>query len=137
MTREISTSDVASGVVERDSDGDLIPEDHDITLPDGETVTVKTKPITTGLLNELSNVDDAIADLDPEAIHEAFQTVYVSDAILDLSVDEIQDTHSEYLTAYLEPLDDAVESDIGGEVDGDGVGNPRGMSRQERAEQMR
>lgn len=132
MPSEITTDHTSEGVAQRGNDGSLIPETHTVELPDGSEVVIKTKPITTGLLNELSNVDDAIAELEPKAVREAFQTVYVSEAITGLSVEEIRDTRSEYLTAYLQPLDEAVEDDIG-----DSGGNPAELSKGERAREMR
>lgn len=125
MTQEINPNHTESGTVERDSEGNLIPEEHAVTLPNGESVIIKTKPITTGLLNELSQLDEAIAELEPDAVHEAFQTIYVSDALQKMSVEEIRDTKAEYLTAYLEPLDDAVEEDIGEEGNPQRNGNTR------------
>lgn len=113
MPQEITSNHTESGTVERDADGELIPEEHTVILPDGDEVIVKTKPITTGLLNELSQLDEAIAQLEPEAVHEAFQTIYVSEALCNMTVAEIRDTRAEYLTAYLEPLDNAVEENIG------------------------
>lgn len=136
MTDEISIDDTKQGVAKRGDDGELIPEEHSVDLPHGEEVTIKTKPITTGLLNELSDLDDAIENLEPEAVHEAFQTIYLSDAILGLSVEEIRDTRAEYLNSYLEPVDNAVESSIGDEIEGQS-GNPIEMDRSERARKMR
>jgi len=130
MTREISTNDTSKGVAKRGDDGELIPEEHTVDLPDGEEVVIKTKPITTGLLNELSELDDAIGDLEPSAVKEAFNTIYLSDALRDMSEQEIEDTKAEYLNAYLQPLDDAVEADMN-------EGNPMDMDKQERAAQMR
>jgi len=131
MTREISTTDTSKGVAKRGDDGELIPEEHTVILPDGEEVVIKTKPITTGLLNELSELDDAISQLDPSAVKEAFETIYLSDALSNMTVQEIEDTKAEYLEAYLSPLDDAVEEDIGEE------GNRMEMDKQERAQSMR
>lgn len=131
MTSEISTDDLHDEIVERGDDGELIPETHEIDWQ-GREVEVKTKPITTGLLNELSNLDEAIADLEPDAVHEAFQTIYLSDAVLGLSVQEIQDMKASGLNNLLSPLEDEVDEEF------DGEGNSPGeMSRQERAEQMR
>lgn len=131
MTREISSDDLQDDIAERGSDGELLPEKHEVEWH-GETVVVKTKPITTGLLNELSNIDDAIADLEPEAVHEAFQTIYLSDAILGLSVQDIQDMRAEALNNLLKPLEEEVEADFDG-----GEGNPMNMSKAERAREMR
>lgn len=132
MTKEISTSDTERGVVERKENGELMPERHEVDLPHGETVEIKTKPITTGLLNELSGIDDAIADLDPDAVHEAFQTIYISDALRNMTVDEIRDTKAPYLTAYLEPLNEAVEEEIG-----EREGNPGQMAGNQPRTDMR
>jgi len=132
MAREISTTDTSEGVAKRGDDGELIPEEHTVSLPNGEEVIIKTKPITTGLLNELSELDDAVQRLEPRAVKEAFETIYLSDALCNMSVEEIRDTKSEYLSAYLKPLDDAIEDDIGDEE-----GNLKEMDKQERAKQMR
>lgn len=134
MTDELSTEQVEKGVKKRGSDGELLPDEHDVTLPDGSEVVIKTEPLTTGTLNELSHIDEEIANLKPEAIREAFQTAYRTDALTNLSVEEIRDTDAAYLTAYLKPLDDAVGEnfDIG-----DDEGNPAQMSKSERARQMR
>lgn len=115
---EISTEDLSKEIVERDDDGELIPEEHNIKW-NGKEVTVKTKPVTTGLLNELSNLDDAIIDLEPEAVHEAFQTIYVSEAVTDLSVDEIRDMKGSGLNKLLKPLEEEIEANFE-----DGSGNP-------------
>jgi len=113
MTREISTTDTSKGVAKRGDNGELIPEEHTVTLPNGEEVVIKTKPITTGLLNELSELDDAIAQLEPSAVQEAFEKIYLSDALRNMTVQEIEDTRAGYLEAYLSPLDEAVEENIG------------------------
>jgi hypothetical protein len=128
---EISTDDLQEGIAKRDSDGELIADTHEIDWF-GSTKVIKTKPITTGLLNELSDVDEAIADLDPEAVYEAFQTIYLSESILALSVDDIRDMKSTGLNALLKPLEEQVETDFDGDE-----GNPKDMSKAERAKQMR
>jgi len=131
MTDEISVDDIQEQVAERGSDGKLLPEEHTVDWF-GEEKVVKTKPITTGVLNELSHVDEAIAELEPQAVHEAFQTIYLSDAILELSVAQIDNMKASALNSLLEPLENEVNESFGDET-----GNPAEMSRRERAEQMR
>jgi hypothetical protein len=114
MTREITADDLTDSIAKRGDDGEIIPEEHEITL-NGETLVVKTKPITTGLVNELSHIDDAIADLDPNAVHEAIQKIYVSDAILSLSVQDIRDMKTKALNEILSPLEEQVEAEFDGE----------------------
>jgi len=132
MPREISTTDTSEGVAKRGDDGELIPEEHTVSLPNGEQVVINTKPITTGLLNELSELDEAVQQLEPSAVHEAFQTIYLDENVLNLSVKDIRDMRAPYLEALLKPLDDAIDDDIG-----EKEGNPQNMSRQERAETVR
>lgn len=115
---EISTDDLKGQIAQRDNDGKLIAEDHTIEL-NGQERTVKTKPITTGLLNELSHIDEAVADLEPDAVREAFQTIYLSDAILALTEQEIRDMKASALKALLAPLEDAVEEEFGDEAGND------------------
>lgn len=130
MPDEISTSDLKEEIVDRGSDGELLPEEHEVDWK-GDTVVVKTKPITTGLLNELSSLDEAIADLEPEAVHEAFQTIYLSDAVLDLDVEDIRDMKASGLNSLLAPLEEEVDEEFDG-----GEGNPAERRRQ-RAKEMR
>lgn len=117
MPREISSDDLTDRIAKRGDDGELVPEKHEIEWGD-ETVVVKTKPITTGLVNELSHIDDEIATLKPDAVHEAIQTIYVSDAIRNLTVGDIRDMETSALNALLSPLEDEVGEDFEGE------GNP-------------
>lgn len=128
---EISTDDLKEGIAQRGDDGELIPETHEIDWF-GTTKVVKTKPITTGLLNELSSLDSAIADLEPQAVYEAFQTIYVTESVLNLTVADIDDMKGKALTSLIQPLEDAVEDNFG-----DGEGNPKDMTRNERAREMR
>lgn len=134
MAREISTTDTQDGVVERDGDGEIIPEKHTVELPDGEEVFIKTKPITTGVLNEISHIDEEVMGLEPKAVKEAFETVYLSDALTSMTVEEIRDTRGAYLKAYLTPLEEAVGESFDEEDD---EGNLAEMDRRERAEKMR
>lgn len=133
MSDTLSADDLKEKTVKRDSDGDLIPEEHEIPWDD-DTKTVKTVPITTGVINELSHIDEEIADLKPAAVHEAFQTLYVEPSPDTFTEADIEDLPFEYLEALMQPLDDNMsEMDIGGE---DGK-NPAEMSRGERAREMR
>jgi len=131
MTDTLSADDVAEKTVKRDSDGELIPEEHEIQWGD-ETKVVKTVPITTGVVNELSHIDDEITALEPEAVHEAFQTIYVEPDPETFTVGDIQDLELPYLKALMQPIDEKIDETIGDES-----GNPMDMSRQDRAEQMR
>lgn len=135
MPQEVTQSDLKNEIVERDSNGELIAEDYQTQIG-GNEVVVKHKPITTGLLNEISAVDDAIADLEPEAVYEAFQAIYLSDAILSLTVNDIRDMKAPALNRLLKPLEEKVEREFDGEEGGSG-GNPMEMDRQERAREMR
>jgi len=114
MAKEISTDHTQSGVVERDGKGNLVPEEHNVDLPNGETVVIKTKPITTGVLSELADIEDEIQELNPDAVKTVFEKVYLSEALTNMSTQEIEDTRSQYLTAYLEPLDAAIDEDLAG-----------------------
>jgi len=114
MPKEISTQQAQNGIVERDAKGHLKPEEHTVEMPNGETVIIKTKPITTGVLSELADIESDIQELNPEAIKVVFDKVYLSDALTSMSKQDIEDTKSEYLNAYLEPLDAAIGGDIQG-----------------------
>jgi len=132
MTDEISFDDLEGEIVQRDSDGEILPEKSIVTLPNGADREVEHKPITTGLLNEISELDSAIADLKPEAVYEAFQTIYLSDAVLSLSKQEIRDMKAGALQSLLDPLEEKVEQEFGNTE-----GNLATMDKTERARQMR
>lgn len=123
MPDKLGAEDVESAVIDRDEDGEIIPEEHVIDWG-GEERRVETKPITTGLINELSHIDDAIADLEPEAVYEAFQTIYVEPYIDYFDESDIKDMEFQYLEALMQPLDEQMEENIGG-----GSGNPRAEIR--------
>jgi hypothetical protein len=131
MTDTLSPNDVSEKTVKRDSDGELIPETHEIDWG-GESKTVKTVPITTGVVNELSHIDDEIAELKPSAVYTAFETIYVEPDPSELSENDIEDLEFQYLEALMSPLDDQMSEDIGGNE-----GNPTEMTRQERAQELR
>lgn len=123
MPDKLGAEDVESAVIDRDEDGEIIPEEHVIDWG-GEERRVETKPITTGLINELSHIDDAIADLEPEAVYEAFQTIYVEPYVDYFDESDIKDMEFQYLEALMQPLDEQMEENIGG-----GSGNPRAEIR--------
>jgi hypothetical protein len=133
MTDSLTTDDIEQQTVKRDSDGELIPEEHEIDWG-GETKTVKTKPITTGLLNELSHIDDGIVNLDPSAVYEAIKTVYLDPDPAEFTEADIRDLEGEYLNALMSPIDAQIDESVG---DTEGNQSPMDMDRQERAEQMR
>jgi len=134
MTNELTQEHTEAGQVDRGADGEVIPEDHTVELPNGEEAVIKTIPMYTGVMNELNHLDDGLRELDPEAIYEAFQTLYKTDALTEMSVEEIRDTKAPWLNAYLTPVEEQTEMEIDG---GDDEGNPAEMSKQERAKQMR
>jgi len=117
MTDTLNADDVKEKTVKRGSDGEILPEEHEIDWG-GETKTVKTVPITTGVINELSHIDEEIANLKPEAVHEAFTNLYVEPDPEAFSEDDIRDLGFEYMRALMEPLDAKIEESIGEE------GNP-------------
>jgi len=117
MTDTLSADDVKEKSVKRDSNGEIIPETHEIQWGD-DTKTVKTVPITTGVINELSSLDEEIANLQPEAVHEAFKSLYVEPDPNTFSEQDIRDLDFEYMRALMEPLDSKIEESIGEE------GNP-------------
>jgi len=131
MAREISTEDTSEGVAKRGDDGELIPDTHEVQLPNGDIVEIVTKPLTTGMMNELSEYSKGVQNLESSAIKAIFERVYLSEALADMSEQEIEDTRGEYLKAYLQPF----EKQSG--VDFDDEGNPKDMDRSERAAQMR
>jgi len=131
MTDTLSADDIKDKTVDRGPDGELIPEEHEIDWG-GETKVVKTVPITTGVVNQLSHIDEEIANLEPKAVHEAFETLYVEPSPDTFDVGDIQDLGFEYLEALMKPLDENMSMDIGDEK-----GNPADMSKAERAREMR
>lgn len=112
MADTLSTKDVQEKTVKRDSEGALIPEKHEIDWG-GETKVVETKPITTGLINELSAIDEEIANLKPKAVHEAMQTIYISPDPNEFTVEDVRDLEFQYLEALMKPLDEQMEENIG------------------------
>jgi hypothetical protein len=136
MTNELTVDDIEEGQAERGSDGELIAEEHTIPWGDDEKV-VKTKPITTGLLNELSHTDEEIRNLDPHAVQEALQMIYLTDAVLSMSVDDIRDLKAPRLNALLSPLEEQIEASIGGQGNGAQEGATAQERRQQRAKEMR
>ena len=131
MAREISTQDTSEGVAKRGEDGELLPNTHEVELPHGEIVEIKTKPITTGLINELSDYAGDVERLEASAIKSVFEKLYLSDALVNMSEQEIEDTKAPYLKAYLQPFEESTGMDF------DDEGNPKEMDRSERAAQMR
>lgn len=132
MTDELSFSDLEGEIVKRDSNGEILPETSEVTLPNGATREIKHKPITTGLLNEISDFDTEIGDLEPDAVYEAFQTIYLSDAVLGLSKEDVRDMRAGALQALLQPLEEQVEEEFGDEE-----GNLATMDKTDRAAEMR
>jgi len=130
MSDKLTVDDVNEQTVRRDSNGDLIPETHEIEWGD-DTKTVETVPITTGVINELSHIDDEIMNLEPQAVYEAFRAIYVTPDPSEFSVKEIQDLEFQYLEALMSPLDEQMSEDIESE------GNPTQARRNDRAHQMR
>ena len=130
MSDTLTADDIKDKTVERGPDGELIPDSHEINWGD-ETKTVKTVPITTGVINRLSHIDDEIANLEPKAVHEAFETLYVEPSPDTFTVEDIQDLDFEYLEALMQPLDKNMSMDIGDE------GNRMELSKGERARKMR
>jgi hypothetical protein len=112
---ELSVDDLNEKKAKRDSEGNLVGNTHEIDWY-GETKHVRTKPITTGLLNELSELDDGINNLEPEAVHEAIQTLYLTESIRNLTVQDISDLEAGALKRLLQPLEDEVDAEFG-EVD--------------------
>lgn len=131
MSDTLSIDDVEKDVKERDSDGELLPETHTIEY-NGEQKDVKTVPLVTGTINKLSHVDDEIANLEPSAVLEALQELYIEPDFSGWTEGKVEAYDVERLSELLAPLDEKVEEDIG-----ETEGNPMNMDRQERAEQMR
>jgi len=131
MTDTLSANDVKEKTVKRGSDGELIPETHTIDWG-GEEKQVKTVPITTGKINELSHIDEAIQSLEPKAVLEAFNTLYIEPDPSTFDLGDIQDLEFQYLEALMKPLDKQMSESIG-----DVEGNPKEMSKAERAESLR
>jgi len=134
MVDELSFEDLEDEIVERGEDGEVLAEKSMVEMPSGTIRKIKHKPITTGVLNELSNIDEAIASLDPSAVYEAFQTIYLTESILNLSKEQIRDMKGGALKAILTPVEEEVDEQFGDE---EGNQNPSEMSKAERARQMR
>jgi len=134
MPDELSFSDLEEEIVERGEDGEVIAETSLVEMPGGKIREIRHKPITTGLLNELSSIDDAISDLEPGAVYEAFQTIYLTESILQLSEDDIRDMRGGALNAILTPVEEEVDEQFGAE---EGNTNPAEMNKAERAKQLR
>jgi hypothetical protein len=112
MTNTLSADDVREKKVDRDSSGELIAETHTIDWG-GEDKEVETRPITTGVINELSHIDDEIANLEPKAVHEAFKTLYLKPDPSTFDESDIKDLEFQYLEALMEPLDKQMSQNIG------------------------
>jgi hypothetical protein len=113
MTDTLSTDAVKDKTVKRNGSGELIPETHTIDW-DGEDMTVKTVPITTGVVNELSHIDDEIMNLQPQAVHEAMQAIYVEPDFDEFTVEDVADLELKYLEALMEPLDKQLSENVKG-----------------------
>jgi len=131
MTDTLSASDVKEKTVKRDSDGNLLPETHEIDWG-GEPKVVKTVPITTGTINQLSHISDEIQNLEPQAVLEAFEALYIEPDPSTFDLGDIQDLEFQYLEALMKPLDEQMSETIGNTE-----GNAKNMNRQERAAKMR
>jgi len=132
MTDKLTTDDVSEKTIDRGPDGELIPVEHEIEWGT-ETKTVETVPITTGVINQLSHIDDAIVELEPAAVHEAIQEIYVTPDPERFTVEDIRDLELQYLEALMSPIDRQIDEEIGEEQSG----NPVEMERTDKAEKLR
>jgi len=118
MTDTLTPDDIKDETVERGPDGDLKPQRHTIEWGD-ETKEVVTRPVTTGTMNRLSDVDEGIMNLDPEAIKEAMDVLFIDPDPEQYTADVLRDLPFERLEALMDPVDKQMEANVGG-----GSGNP-------------
>lgn len=119
MPDTLTVEDVQEETVERGADGELIPEEHVIQWGDGEK-KVKTKPITTGVINQLSHIEEGILELEPSAVKEAMEEIYVEPDASQFSATDLQDLPFTRLKALMKPIDKRIKDEVGGAEAGEG-----------------
>jgi len=117
MTDTLTADDVQAETVERGADGELVPEPHEIQWGD-TTKTVETKPVTTGIINQLSGIDEEIQRLEPAAVKEAMDVLYVSPDPAQFSVGDLQDLPFARLESLMAPLDEQMGAELGEDAEG-------------------
>lgn len=75
MTDTLSLDDVQNEAAQRDENGDLVAETKEIPWK-GDTKEVKVYPTTVGHANKYASIEEAITQLDPEAIADVLQGQY-------------------------------------------------------------
>lgn len=112
MSDALTADDLKKETVERGPDGELVPERHTIQWG-GKEKTIKTKPVTTGVINQLSHIDEEIQRLEPAAVKEAMEVLYVEPDASQFSVGDLQDLPFSRLEALMQPLDEQMSSELG------------------------
>jgi hypothetical protein len=116
MTDELNFDDVEAEQVRRDENGELLPQKKQITWK-GEPKTVKIVPATLGHANKYASLEEAINDLDPEAIAELFANHYRSPDFRDDSgkvpVERVRDLPLARLKELVAPLGLVEEGEQG------------------------
>lgn len=117
----VDLESVKDETVERDENGDLIPEEKEIQW-DGESETIEVKPFVTGMGNRLAKHDEGLQELDPTAVASVISVMCPD--LEGIKPEHVRDLPMAKVNAIVNAITEELPEEYDTEGEG-GAGNPR------------